>query len=173
MKISNKITKNTNYTNFTNLIYYTNLFFLGKEILSKDIDDKTYKGKNGYVIYAEKSAKDLERYKLTGSLGPMRAPSNIRVSCRFDYAPGICKDYKETGYCGFGDGCVFMHDRGDYKTGWELEEEYKQQKHKEDLFKRGLLQEESDEDYEVLDEDNYPLECQRCNKEFKSPIVTK
>ncbi len=141
--------------------------------MDNKLDDKIYHGKNGYVIYAEKSEKDLERYKLTGSLGPMRAPSNIRVTCRFDYAPGICKDYKETGYCGFGDGCVFMHDRGDYKTGWELEEEYKKQKHKEDLIKQGLLSEESEEDYELDEEEKHPEVCQRCSKEFKSPIVTK
>lgn len=31
------------------------------------------------------------------------------------------QDYKETGYCGYGDACKFIHDRGDYKSGWELE----------------------------------------------------
>ena len=40
---------------------------------------------------------------------------------RFDYQPDICKDYKETGYCGYGDACKFVHDRGDYKSGWELD----------------------------------------------------
>jgi hypothetical protein len=40
---------------------------------------------------------------------------------RFDYQPDICKDYKETGFCSYGDSCKFMHDRGDYKSGWELE----------------------------------------------------
>lgn len=29
--------------------------------------------------------------------GPIRAPSFLRATCRFDYAPDICKDYKETG----------------------------------------------------------------------------
>ena len=43
---------------------------------------------------------------------------------RFDYQPDICKDWKETGYCGFGDACKFMHDRGDYKAGWELERDW-------------------------------------------------
>ena len=41
--------------------------------------------------------------------------------CRFDYQPDICKDYKETGYCGYGDACKFVHDRGDYKSGWEID----------------------------------------------------
>ena len=43
--------------------------------------------------------------------------------CRWDYAPDICKDFKETGFCGFGDSCKFMHDRSDYKFGWQLERE--------------------------------------------------
>ena len=43
---------------------------------------------------------------------------------RFDYQPDICKDYKETGYCVYGDSCKFMHDRGDYKSGWQMEKEW-------------------------------------------------
>ena len=46
---------------------------------------------------------------------------------RFDYQPDLCKDWKETGYCGFGDACKFMHDRGDYKAGWELERDWNAQ----------------------------------------------
>jgi hypothetical protein len=41
--------------------------------------------------------------------------------------PDLCKDYKESGYCGFGDSCKFMHDRGDYKTGWQLDKEWEEQ----------------------------------------------
>ena len=98
---------------------------ISKAKLSGKIPLNTYTGKDNTIIYNEKSERDISRYKITGSLGPMRAPTNLRVNCRFDYAPGICKDYKETGYCGFGDSCVFLHDRGDYKSGWELEEEWK------------------------------------------------
>ena len=74
--------------------------------------------------------------------GPIRAPSFVRSSARFDYQPDICKDYKETGFCGYGgkyialstvhitdykklsDNCKFLHDRGDYKSGWQLEKEW-------------------------------------------------
>lgn len=45
------------------------------------------------------------------SVGPMRAPTNLRSTVRWDYQPDICKDYKETGFCGFGDSCKFLHDR--------------------------------------------------------------
>lgn len=46
------------------------------------------------------------------------------MTVRFDYQPDICKDYKETGFCGYGDSCKFVHDRGDYKSGWELDKVY-------------------------------------------------
>lgn len=32
----------------------------------------------------------------------MRASAHIRVTARFDYQPDLCKDFKETGYCGYG-----------------------------------------------------------------------
>jgi hypothetical protein len=59
--------------------------------------------------------------KGTGSHGPLRGSAYMRVSARFDYQPDLCKDYKETGFCSYGDSCKFMHDRGDYKSGWEIE----------------------------------------------------
>jgi hypothetical protein len=50
-------------------------------------------------------------------VGPVQAPSNVRMINFIDYNPSLCKDYKETGYCGYGDSCKFVHDRGDYKSG--------------------------------------------------------
>ena len=32
----------------------------------------------------------------------MQAPLFLRTTVRWDYQPDLCKDYKETGYCGFG-----------------------------------------------------------------------
>ncbi|XP_063908252.1 E3 ubiquitin-protein ligase RNF113A-like [Zophobas morio] len=73
--------------------------------------------------------------------GPIRAPANLRATVRWDYQPDICKDYKETGFCGFGDSCIFLHDRSDYKHGWQLEREWAE----------GKYGQESDEDkkYEI------------------------
>lgn len=34
--------------------------------------------------------------------GPIRAPDHLRATVRWDYQPDLCKDYKETGFCGFG-----------------------------------------------------------------------
>ncbi|XP_068960497.1 E3 ubiquitin-protein ligase RNF113A-like [Petaurus breviceps papuanus] len=55
--------------------------------------------------------------------GPVRAPVHLRATVRWDYQPDVCKDYKETGFCGFGHSCKFLHDRSDYKHGWQLERE--------------------------------------------------
>lgn len=38
--------------------------------------------------------------------GPIRAPEHLRATVRWDYQPDICKDYKETGFCGFGGECL-------------------------------------------------------------------
>lgn len=35
---------------------------------------------------------------------------------------------QETGYCGYGDNCLYIHDRGDYKSGWELERDWEEKK---------------------------------------------
>ena len=46
--------------------------------------------------------KKITPTKKKDIFGPKQASSNIRVTCRFDYQPDICKDYKQTGYCGYG-----------------------------------------------------------------------
>ncbi|TBT98443.1 hypothetical protein CWI37_1753p0010 [Hamiltosporidium tvaerminnensis] len=33
------------------------------------------------------------------------------MSKTIDHNKGICKQYKETGYCSYGDSCVFLHER--------------------------------------------------------------
>ncbi|KAI9912192.1 hypothetical protein PsorP6_009719 [Peronosclerospora sorghi] len=42
----------------------------------------------------------------------------------------FCKDYKETGFCGYGDSCKFLHDRGGYKSGWQIEKEFDEKEKK-------------------------------------------
>jgi len=72
----------------------------------------------------------VARVTQTSSLGPQRSAANVRSTARFDYQMDICKDYKESGYCGFGDSCKFLHDRSDYKSGWQLESEWTSQQRK-------------------------------------------
>ncbi|KAK6158863.1 hypothetical protein DH2020_006177 [Rehmannia glutinosa] len=99
-------------------------------------DEKLYKGLHGYTDYKAgfRREQTVASEKAGGSHGPLRASAHIRVSARFDYQPDICKDYKETGYCGYGDSCKFMHDRGDYKSGWQLEKEWEEKEKAREPF---------------------------------------
>lgn len=96
-------------------------------------DAKIYKGQAFYQSFTKKDPAAIGSNKFTGTQGPIRAPTFLRATCVFDYKPDICKDYKETGYCGFGDSCKFIHDRGDYKSGYELEAEWEEQQKRKRL----------------------------------------
>ena len=63
-------------------------------------DDKIYRGQANYTKYVE--AKDSAQMNAANKKGPIRAPTFLRATTRWDYQPDICKDYKETGTCGFG-----------------------------------------------------------------------
>ncbi|KAL9439225.1 hypothetical protein AB3S75_024808 [Citrus x aurantiifolia] len=141
-------------------------------------DEKLYKGIHGYVDHKAGFRREhtVSSEKAGGSHGPLRASAHIRVTARFDYQPDICKDYKETGYCGYGDSCKFMHDRGDYKSGWQMEKEWEEA---EKARKRNLALGGGDSDEEGVgqsdddDEDSLPFACFICRKPFVDPVVTK
>lgn len=108
--------------------------------------------------------------------GPMQAPAHIRASVRVDYQADICKDYKETGYCGFGDSCKFLHDRSDYKAGWQLERDWAE---KEKLRREKAMRGEAHDDgtrgsksEKDLDEDGLPFACYICRGDFRQPVIT-
>lgn len=88
---------------------------------SREVVPQSYAGDATYTSVVD---KDIQNKKQTGTQGPVAAPAFMRSTARFDYQPDICKDYKETGFCGYGDQCKFMHDRGDYKSGWQMEKEW-------------------------------------------------
>lgn len=112
--------------------------------------------------------------------GPIKAPTNIRTTCRFDYQPDICKDYKDTGFCGFGDSCIYLHDRGDTLSGWQLEQKWqeeqeakkKQQKEQIDAF-LGINNKKNDESaMALIMDDGLPFACHLCRDHFTDPVVT-
>lgn len=96
-------------------------------------------------MYGARETKDSTKSKGPSGLnhyGPIRANQFMRATVRWDYAPDICKDYKETGFCTFGgmfivsilpvrsripDSCKFLHDRSDYKHGWEIEQDWQKE----------------------------------------------
>jgi len=133
------------------------------------------------------SQVDPTTMRATGAYGPVQAPSFLRATSRFDYQPDICKDYKETGFCGYGDNCKFLHDRGDYKSGWQMEREWEDKqaakrqrlKQLEDkaittmgVDSRSSRTEDSEENYEVHDDDEFPFACHLCREGFVDPVVS-
>jgi RING finger protein 113A len=146
-------------------------------------EKKLYRGVAGYSNFIQKDAAEAaSRSKVTGSHGPLRAPSNVRGILRMDYAPDICKDYKETGFCGFGDSCKFLHDRGDYKMGWQIEKEYDEQQRKKAAARAARAAAGGDPDDEDADNpflvreadaDGLPFACHLCREAFRSPVQTQ
>ncbi|KAJ1941518.1 RNA-splicing factor [Kickxella alabastrina] len=132
-------------------------------------DDGLYKGKKGYT----------NRVSGTGSrrAGPFKAPANLRATSVFDYQPNVCKDYKETGYCGYGDSCIFLHDRGTYKSGWQLEKEFEEsqmgiQRDNPKLWKVENVSDDEESSAKKGSE-KLPFACLICRKPFQKPIITK
>eukprot|EP00752_Nemacystus_decipiens_P012961 g11470.t1 len=136
--------------------------------------DGLYHGQAGYKNHIKKNEAQIGANKHTGTQGPIRAPTFLRATCRFDYQPDICKDYKETGFCGFGDSCKFLHDRADYKSGWAMEQEFeaKEKKRKEREALGEWAEEENDEEYLVESDDDLPFACVICRQGFRDPVVT-
>ena len=146
---------------------------------------EVYRGANAYTDYKA----GLRREQVIGSKfgsahGPARASSNVRVSYRIDYQPDVCKDYKETGYCGYGDSCKFLHDRSDYKSGWQLEREWdEKQKQKQRATEEAGLNANAGADdgstgmgtrtKPAAGGDELPWACFICRKPFTDPVVTK
>nr|XP_021407647.1 E3 ubiquitin-protein ligase RNF113A [Lonchura striata domestica] len=135
-----------------------------EELRGKE-DDKIYRGINNYQKYV-KPKDTLMGNASSGMIrkGPMRAPGHLRATVCWDYQPDICKDYKETGFCGFGDSCKFLHDRLDYKHGWQIEQE----------LDEGRYGVNDSGNYEVSsDEEDMPFKCFICRGSFQNPVVTK
>lgn len=121
-----------------------------------EIDDGMYRGAANYLKPLTKRT-DVMDSKMTH--GPIRATANVRTITMMDYQPDVCKDYKETGFCGYGDSCKFLHDRGDYLAGWQLD--------KIDPSSGQPVVDEEDEEEEV------PFACLICRQPFTDPVITK
>ncbi len=140
-------------------------------------NDGTYRGlkaqKNQFIV---KNPDAPNR-----SVGPVKAPTNIRTITVTDFAPDVCKDYKTTGFCGFGDNCKYLHAREDYKAGWQLDKEWETVTQGKKNLKgttlasanRNNKNDEDDEENEEAMLEGIPFACVICRESYKAPIVTK
>ncbi|CZT15437.1 related to Pre-mRNA-splicing factor cwc24 [Ramularia collo-cygni] len=133
-----------------------------KEAQAKE--DGVYGGTAQYGSFIQKNP-DAKK------LGPQKAPTNVRTITVTDFAPDVCKDYKQTGFCGFGDSCKFLHAREDYKQGWQLDKEWEKVGSKKDKKDGGKEDEGLNEEEKMLRD--IPFKCVICKEDYKTPVVTK
>lgn len=137
--------------------------------------DGIYKGSANYQSFIQKNPNAPDR-----KVGPIKAPTNIRTVTTTDFAPDVCKDYKQTGFCGFGDSCKFLHAREDYKQGWELDRDWEiGTKGKKTGGTTVASANRASKDGEEYDEEaenelleSIPFACIICQQPYKFPIVT-
>lgn len=135
---------------------------------SKELDTE-YRGLKGYqqFIIQKDTTKANAASDKNRVAGPVRAAANLRVTCRFDYKPDLCKDYNETGFCGFGDSCVFLHDRTEHKSSYQIEKEWEAEQER-----KRLEVENAAEMIVTKEEVKKPTDCHVCKKPFKRPVKT-
>ena len=116
LKVSKKTTQGS--------IIYSSSGQKKKFKLSLDTDAKVFEEHNKEQKRVEDAAAEaaamsrgsrraLERKKKEQQLkeSHARTTANIRTNTVVDFQQAVCKDFKETGYCGFGDTCIYLHDR--------------------------------------------------------------
>ncbi|KAK4139339.1 uncharacterized protein C8A04DRAFT_15952 [Dichotomopilus funicola] len=149
--------------------------------------DGLYKGLSQAATYTPVNPDAPRR-----AAGPIKAPpSNIRTITITDMAPDVCKDYKQTGFCGYGDGCKFLHAREDYAHGWQLDREWESVTRGKrvlggtvvgsaDRSRRGgdndnnkAADEEDGEEAEAAMLEGIPFVCILCKGAYKAPVVTR
>jgi RING finger protein 113A len=115
----------------------------------------------------------------TRQVGPQKSSSNVRTITVTDYTPDVCKDYKQTGFCGFGDNCKFLHAREDYAAGWKLDREWEMStkgKKPGGTVVASANRDEKEKDDDGIDLamlEKIPFACLICKKPYKTPIITK
>ena len=115
----------------------------------------------------------------TRQVGPQKSSSNVRTITVTDYTPDVCKDYKQTGFCGFGDNCKFLHAREDYAAGWKLDREWEMStkgKKPGGTVVASANRDEKEKDDDGVDSamlEKIPFACLICKKSYKTPIITK
>jgi RING finger protein 113A len=175
--ISDDATRQSNWYDETapDALSAKNLLGSSRAAGTTDTPDGTYKGQAGYSSFISKNPEARRA-------GPVKeASTNVRTITITDYAPDVCKDYKQTGFCGFGDSCKFLHAREDYAQGWKLDRDWEvTNKGKKNLggtvISSANKKNEIDVDKEAEEAamlEKIPFACIICKESYKSPVVTK
>ncbi|KAI6365155.1 RNA-splicing factor [Pyricularia grisea] len=177
---SNDATKRTNWFDAEDKdsLSTKNLLGTTRSAQPQEPPDGKYKGLANKPSFIQKNPDAPSR-----TVGPVKAPTNIRTITITDFAPDVCKDYKQTGFCGFGDNCKYLHAREDYKAGWQLDKEWETvTKGKKNLGgtvvasrdkSNTAAAEDDDDDEEDALIESIPFACIICKEPYKQPIKTR
>ncbi|SCW00982.1 LAFE_0D02432g1_1 [Lachancea fermentati] len=111
---------------------------------------------NVLVAQSHSSSTKTTHEAAINVLDPKKQTANIRTTLFTDYQPDVCKDYKLTGYCGYGDSCKFLHSRDDFKEGWKLHQDWK-----------------VDDEKTLSDIKGIPFKCLICKNDYRNPVITE
>ena len=100
---------------------------------------------------------------------------SIKRSSVMYLQPDICKDFYETGYCGYGDNCKFIHDRSLTKTSLVQDREWEENRKREAAKSLEDLKKELDEEKKKAEEEKEKEEqnkkCPICKEEYNEDKI--
>lgn len=138
-------------------------------------DEKSkIKGKEITPLQNEQEKNDIESEEAKDTLrvtskGTLKAiPVNIVRTTVTDFQPDVCKDFLQTGYCGYGDTCKFLHIRDELRQKKAINKEWEtvgNSKAKRPMPSTSVSGDESRAQ-------PHPFKCVLCKSDYKAPVIT-